>query len=235
MSNARSFEELCLGNYKELVGFAFKLTRNQTAAEDIVHDSVVRALKAWDRWEPQGDNEEIQARAWMFQIIRNTFASYYQGVKRTTTALKASEDLALVAFNADTVHTSGSQYCVPVPAASDEISEDLQDALDRIKPDWAAVIKLTLIDGLTQEKAAEHLGISFGTVRSRTARALAALARILGPSAKQRWGHELPKHLTRTGARKNAATFEESLSKQADANCVNGIVAHDDSAEFVGA
>ena len=50
-----NFEKLCLPCYSELVAYATKRTKNKTKAEDIVQESVTRALGAWDRWEPHGD------------------------------------------------------------------------------------------------------------------------------------------------------------------------------------
>ncbi len=65
---------------------------------------------------------------------------------------------------------------VPQPSAEDEVLggaeyEDLALALDRLSPDLQAVIRATVVDGLTTNEAGELLGIPPGTVKTRMMRA----------------------------------------------------------------
>ncbi len=192
-----SFEELCLPCYPELVAYAQKRTRCKATAEDIVQESVVRALNAWKRWEPVGD-PEVHARAWMFRIVANTFATQYARTKNHNlyTAQRNSgergENLSPMMRNTETLKVIDAFFQEPVtmhPAlVVDEVSDEVQEALGRIHPEWAEVVRLVYMDGVPAHEVATILGIAPGTVRSRMARGRLALARILSPLARGRFG-----------------------------------------------
>lgn len=176
-----SFEKLCLPHYQELIAFALKRTKNKAEAEDVVQAAVVCALRAWDRWEPQGD-PVVQARAWMFRIVSGTFIKRYHHNKvfnRITDAC-AHE----VHENLHQSETSEHPYF-----EVDTIGDEVHEALDRIKPEWSVIINLVYIEGVPASQVAKLLKIAPGTVRSRMARGRLALARILSPYAKQRFGY----------------------------------------------
>lgn len=73
----------------------------------------------------------------------------------------------------------------------DTLGDEVREALDRIKPEWADVVKLVYIDGVEANEVAALLGLARGTVRSRMARGRLALARILSPYARQRFGFKV--------------------------------------------
>lgn len=186
MQNEYSFEDLCLPCYDELLAYATKRTKgNQQKALDVVQDSYVRAMKAWDRWIPQGD-PVIWARAWMYKIVGNTFKLRYTREKKfrmicdagTATATQVANELFQ---DLEPTHV----YAKPMTSLGDEVRE----ALDRIKPEQADVIRLIYVEGMMEQEAAAELGIPYGTARSRHARGRMALARILAPIAKQRFGY----------------------------------------------
>jgi RNA polymerase sigma-70 factor (ECF subfamily) len=177
-----SFEELCLPCYPELVAYATKRTQNKAAAEDIVQESVLRAFTAWDKWEPRG-NPAVWARAWMFTIVSNLFSIYYKRNKRHTKAVTQESKALIDRLYGNDVEEHPYQRI-------QTIGDEVRDALDRIKPEWAAVIRLVYIEGVQADEAARILNLAPGTVRSQMARGRLALARILAPYAKQRFGYD---------------------------------------------
>ena len=64
----RVFEREFLPELGALYGFAYHLTYDEAAAEDLVQDTIERAIKAIDQYR-QGTN----AKAWLFKIMRNHF------------------------------------------------------------------------------------------------------------------------------------------------------------------
>lgn len=174
------FNELCLAHYHELLTFATKRTRNKAAAEDIVQESVIKALKRWDRWEPQGD-PAMYARAWMFRIVANTFALEYRQNKSHARMLNDEHKTICTELYQNEVQEH--PYLTV-----DTIGDEVREALSRIRPEWAEIIQLVYIDGVYAKDVAVMLNLAPGTVRSRMARGRLALARILSPLARRRFG-----------------------------------------------
>ncbi len=193
------FEKLCLPCYPELIAYAAKRTKDKTSAEDIVQEAVARALGSWERWKPMGD-PAVYARAFMFRVVSNIFATQYQRDKtfnRITGALHGSgnaEDREVKRLpEADMVVAELHQTDVGVHPyfKPDDIGDEVRSALERIRPEWADVVKLVYIEGTPAHEVAEILKIAPGTVRSRMARGRLALARILSPYAQQRFGFKV--------------------------------------------
>lgn len=222
-----SFENLCVPCYKELVAFITKRTNCKAQAEDIVQEAMTRAFSAWSRWEPQGD-PAVHARAWLYRIVSNTFALQYQRNKafqRITTVDGRSVHSEL--YQDEVTHHPYTEV--------DTIGDEVREALDRIRPEWAAVVRLVYIEGIPAHDVAKILKIAPGTVRSRMARGRLALARILSPFARQRFGVSVKEDVAEeslAGADETLATFEPTELPEPDADCIDSVVAEDDSLLF---
>lgn len=176
MNTTYSFQELCLPVYEELVIYTTKKTKNQTLAQDIVQDVMMRAWKAWDNWEPAGE-PYTYARAWLYHITNNAFKTSYTKNRTIRSVIESSQANDVQ----QSIHPEHE-------VISMEIGDEVQEALDRIRPEWAEVCRVVYIEGKSEEEASEELKIPRGSVRSRMARGRLALARILGPIAQQRFG-----------------------------------------------
>jgi RNA polymerase sigma-70 factor (ECF subfamily) len=142
------------------------LTGNDADAEDLVQETYARALKAADQFTP-GTN----LKAWLFRILRNTFISMYRRQRHDPTV-------------------GGLDAVDPVVEAPDQerwlrgeieldrlrnfVAVDIERELMRLSEDARTVILLDL-EGQTETEVAEILGGAVGTVKSRLARARAAL------------------------------------------------------------
>jgi RNA polymerase sigma-70 factor (ECF subfamily) len=69
-----SFEELAMPLFARLYNFAQWLTQDRTAAEDLVQETYMKALRGFASFK-QGTN----FRAWMYKILRNTFLTSQAG------------------------------------------------------------------------------------------------------------------------------------------------------------
>lgn len=161
-SNAEDPEirEAMLAALPHLRAFSISLTGNVERADDLVQDTVVRALGFIDRFQP-GTN----LQAWMFTILRNQFHSAYRKRKREV------EDVdGLFAAKLTTI---------PDQDAHLEF-EDFSGALATISSDQREAILLVGAEGFTYEEAAAICRTKVGTIKSRVNRARTRLAELLG-------------------------------------------------------
>ncbi len=142
----------------QLRAFARSLTRNYDSADDLVQDTVVRALAAAHRFEP-GSN----LKAWTFTILRNLF---YNGLRKN--GLTQSLD--------DPMTQEPS-----VPATQEACLEigDFRRAFWQIGADKREALILVGIGGLSYEDTSKKCGCAGGTIKSRVSRGRRDLRQIL--------------------------------------------------------
>ena len=132
------------------------LTGNDSEADDLVQEALVRALslaRTYDSSRP--------LLPWLITIVRNTFLTHASRAH--------SERLRLASF---------ADVCDPALPPSQEHSAELANvarALARMPTDQAEILHLVGVLGFTYAEAAELLGVPMGTVMSRLSRARAAL------------------------------------------------------------
>ena len=160
------FEAVALPHLDAAYTLARYLLRDDAAAQDVVQEAYLRALKYFDRYRG-GD-----ARAWVLAIVRNTSHTWrkHQGGRS-------------VEFD-ERVHSESAEEHTPEAAllrAADR--EMVRRALDRLPAELREVIVLREIQGQRYKEIAAVAGIPIGTVMSRLSRARARLERLLGALA----------------------------------------------------
>jgi RNA polymerase sigma-70 factor, ECF subfamily len=151
------------------------LTGNETDAEDLVQETYARALRAVHQFTP-GTN----LKAWLFRILRNTFVTLYR--RRRASPVVGGLDTV------DPQWEGASQERwfrddLELDRLRKVVAEEIEAALMTLSEDARTVILLDL-EGLTEVEVADVLGCAVGTVKSRLARARAALRRKLGDYAR---------------------------------------------------
>lgn len=141
----------------DLRAFARFLARDRTVADDLVQDTVVRALGAIDQFVP-GTN----LKAWLFTIQRNAFYEQVRRWRREDTVLRA--------------HLPAEDAGPPAQHARSEIS-DLQRLIWELPPLLREALILVAAQELSHEEAAMICGVPVGTMKARLSRARAALTR----------------------------------------------------------
>jgi len=139
----------------DLRAYARFLHRDASRADDLVQETVLRALAAAAQFQPG-----TSPKAWLFTIQRNTFLQRTRAAKR--------EDLAMRR------HANGAQENMAAHGA--EIS-DLQAMLWTLPPSLREALLLVGAQELSHEEAAAICGVPSGTMRARVSRARAQLAR----------------------------------------------------------
>jgi len=145
-----------IGLLAPLRRYAAVLTRNDTDADDLVHDTLVRAYERHQTFRPAGD-----LRAWLFSVLHNSFID---GQRRKAAEAARIRDLA------DAVET-----VAPAPQDSSVRLQQIRKAFLSLPDEQRAALHLVAIEGLSYQDAAGALGIPLGTLMSRIGRARAAL------------------------------------------------------------
>lgn len=146
----------------ELRGRACRLSGDPVTADDIVQDTIERALKFAAQYE-RGTN----LRAWVYQILFSVFITRYRRTRREKNALRnlATDPCAW---------TMPERFVAPDAAAS--LTKTTQGKLAALPETFRAVLSLVDLDELTYREAASELGVPVGTVMSRLHRGRKLLA-----------------------------------------------------------
>jgi RNA polymerase sigma-70 factor, ECF subfamily len=161
------FEELALPLFGSLYNFAYWLTQNREDAEDLVQETYEKALRAFTSFQ-LGTN----FRAWIFQILRNTFLSSRSRLARRMTVPLDSEDdspVQPVTFNnAESLLIERTDL------------QSVRCAIEQLPVVFREAILLCDVEEMSYREMAETLSIPIGTVMSRLARARKTVREVLG-------------------------------------------------------
>ena len=156
--------------FAKLYNFAHWLTQDRAAAEDLVQETYMKALRGFSSFQ-QGTN----FRAWMYKILRNTFLT-------TQTGLKA---WASVSLDSDS-DSDGDKPAEPAGSETPESvllarvqQETIQNALESLPVKFREIVLLCDLEEMSYQEIGEALGIPIGTVMSRLSRARKAMRELL--------------------------------------------------------
>jgi RNA polymerase sigma factor (sigma-70 family) len=160
------FEELAMPMFDSLFNFARWLAQNSNDAEDLVQETYLKGLRSFGSFQ-YGTN----FRAWMFQILRNTFLSSRSKLeRRMTVARDSEEDRSESAVDTETPESIVMNRCS---------SQLVQRAMDDLPVHYREALLLCEVEEMSYQEIAEVLSIPIGTVMSRLARARKAVRRSL--------------------------------------------------------
>jgi RNA polymerase sigma-70 factor, ECF subfamily len=131
--------------------FARALSRDAETADDLVQDTLVRALRAEHLFHG-GD-----LRTWLFTILLNLDRNRRRGLSRRP-HLAVVEDVD-----------------PPAAPTSDGTGRDIQRGLALLPSEQREVLLLVTLEGMSYREAADVQGVPIGTVMSRLSRARSAL------------------------------------------------------------
>jgi RNA polymerase sigma-70 factor (ECF subfamily) len=143
--------------------YARALVGERHAADDLVQDTVERALNKFHLWRPGSD-----LRAWLFAIMHNVFVNQ------------------LRARGARPEEPLDESFDVAAAAAGDRLEvRDLDAALARLPVEQREVVLLVGLEEFSYAEAAKALGIPIGTVMSRLFRGRERLRALLAGAPSQ--------------------------------------------------
>jgi RNA polymerase sigma-70 factor, ECF subfamily len=141
---------------------AFALCRNAESASDLTQEALVRGFESFHRF-----HRGAPAYPWLARILRNIFLDHVRSaqVRREI----SGEGLPEATFNGDPLSE----------ILTEERKQMVVAAIADLPPDYALVITLVDLQGLTYTEVAEILEVPIGTTRSRLSRARSRLRNLL--------------------------------------------------------
>jgi RNA polymerase sigma factor (sigma-70 family) len=139
--------------------YAFALTRDHAAADDLVQDCLEQAVS---RWYLRAPDSEI--RPWLFTILHNLFISAQRTQRRQPLH--------------DTLEES-AEAATPADQDAGLMGRDIRTQFGRLSEDHQSVLLLVGVEGLAYATVARVLGVPVGTVMSRLSRAREQFRRYL--------------------------------------------------------
>ena len=150
--------DLIIAEIPRLRRYARALSGDTSRADDLVQDTIERALSRWSLWRAGSD-----LRAWLFAIMHNLFVNQIKSARR----LEYMDDDALPEPEVRASQTDNLEV------------RDIGAALQRLPVEQREVILLVGLEELSYEAAAKSLGIPVGTVMSRLSRGRERLRALL--------------------------------------------------------
>jgi RNA polymerase sigma-70 factor (ECF subfamily) len=181
MHSSGDFEQQLTDVLDRLYATALRMTRNRDDAEDLVSETVTRALKCRDSL-----NDPASFRGWIFRILTNTFISHCRkqrncpeiSLTATDSEDKGEDDFSLF----DRLHQPFLLFWGSNPEQeflNNVLRDDIGRALDKLTEEYRIVVLLSDVEGFSYPEIAAMLEIPIGTVRSRLARARSRLQKSL--------------------------------------------------------
>jgi len=159
MPLTKQLRDELLGCVPSLRAFAISLSGNGDRADDLVQETLLRALANIESFQP-GSNMP----AWLFTILRNLFRSDYRKRRREVEDADGNYAKALKSQPEQTQHLEFEEFRV---------------ALDKLPQDQKEALILVGASGFSYEAAAAICGCAVGTIKSRVNRARTKLSTLL--------------------------------------------------------
>ena len=157
-----------LAEIPRLRRYARTLLRGKDSSDDLVQDTLERALAKMENWQT-GENP----RRWLFTIMHHLF------VDQTRRRSRRGENTML---------SLDDNEALGQPSQQQETAEsrEILDALAALSPERRAAIVLVGVEGFSYAEAAAMLEVPAGTVMSRIARGREEMRRLLDDNARRR-------------------------------------------------
>lgn len=132
--------------------FTQRFTRDREESQDLVQDTVMKALMYKDKFR-----EQTNLKGWLFTIMRNTFINNYRKNQRAKTSHDDTKELYYL--NVEDTHTFN------LPDTRFEY-KDIWKHIEELKDEFLVPFKMHT-SGYKYHEIAEYLDIPIGTVKNR--------------------------------------------------------------------
>jgi RNA polymerase sigma-70 factor (ECF subfamily) len=155
-----NFPALVRKHGEKAYAFAFRLTRNDSDARDLVQDAFAKALKNLDKFDSTRAFEP-----WFFRIMKNIFLDWMRRYEhKHTTSLEAVSPLEDGSWE-DILPSAET-----TPHEQMEKKEEhglLRQALESLPAHYRAAVSMCDIENYSYDQIAKIMDVPIGTIRSR--------------------------------------------------------------------
>ena len=170
-----TFENIALPYLDAVFRAAVALCGQRQEADDLVQDTFLKAFERFESFRP-GTN----CKAWMLQILRNTWIDRLRRKKTAGHALPLEEQIIAERSNDNEIVWSN-----PKDLIENFSDEQVIKALSELPEDQRLTLFLIDVEQLSQKEVARITGVATGTVKSRASRGRAILKEKLAYYAKE--------------------------------------------------
>jgi RNA polymerase sigma-70 factor, ECF subfamily len=137
---------------QSLKPFAINLTRDTEAAEDLLQETVYRALVNHDKY-----TDGTNLKAWLFTIMRNIFINNYRRMVKRNTIIDTTDNM---------FYLNSSSSVAKNEAVNDFVMQDLEKAVNSLSAEFRVPF-IMHYEGYKYHEIADYLKLPLGTVKSR--------------------------------------------------------------------
>jgi len=177
----RRFQEEALPLLDSLYGGALRMTRNPADAEDLIQETMLRAYRSFNRFEP-GTN----LKAWLFRIMTNAYINTYRKKQREPQKVSQDEVEDFDLYRELKDHDPQFSVTPETIVLDGLVDSDITDAIEDLPEQFRLAVILSDVEGFSYAEMAEIMDVPMGTVMSRLHRGRKALQKRLWDLARDR-------------------------------------------------
>ncbi|TKC09632.1 sigma-70 family RNA polymerase sigma factor [Pedobacter frigoris] len=150
--NTIDFNRHLITNQNALESFAFKFTHDYEDANDLVQDTMLKAMRYSQKFK-----EGTNFKGWLYTIMKNTFINGYRRTIKTRSLMSTHEEIPTAQFINGATRNSGENKFM---------MEDINNAMNKLQPEYLTPF-IKYFEGFKYHEIAEELNIPIGTVKTR--------------------------------------------------------------------
>jgi RNA polymerase sigma-70 factor (ECF subfamily) len=164
--NEDAFRQLVVRYQKKIFYLAYRMTKDKDAADDLAQETFIRTYQALSRFK-----ENYPFYTYIYRICMNLSINYHRRQKLTVYESRTE--------NWEQMLENQGIFPESISTAEEKTLSKLEAEIDRLSPEYKAVVVLKFYENLSCEEIAKTLEIPLGTVLSRLSRARQKLAQAL--------------------------------------------------------
>lgn len=165
------FNTLVVQHTDSLKGYALHFTRDDEDANDLVQDTVLKAVTYYGKFK-DGTN----LKGWLYTIMKNTFINHYRRFVKTSSLVTKSEEISNAHLSYSATRNGGENKFV---------MEDIVGAMARLSDEYYVPFSM-YFEGYKYHEISDHLQIPIGTVKTRIHVARKVMKKALAPYKYER-------------------------------------------------
>ena len=179
MEKRKLFEAEALPHLDAVYTMAVKLAHNPDDAKDLLQETVLRAWRFFDQFQP-GTN----CRAWLLTILFNNFRNGYRRSSREQPA--ASPDEFEHRLEAASLADDPKQDDPETVVSGRSMEREVEAAFNSLPDEFRSVLLLIDVQDLSYQEASKILEAPVGTIKSRVSRGRTMMRQALQKYAKEK-------------------------------------------------